>query len=118
MIFYKNIFISAILSAIILIVIIGLIMYYLKSKEVYPPVINACPDYYNLDASTNMCIRTSAWSESSIPTGSTGCESLDFTGQSYLLTGSSKGSGICNKKDKAEYCGVTWDGITNNFSIC
>ena len=118
MIFYKNIFISAILSAIILIVIIGLIMYYLKSKEVYPPVIGACPDFYNLDASTNMCTRTTAWDDASIPTGSTGCESLDFTGQSYLLPGSSKGSGICNKKDKAEYCGVTWDGITNNFSIC
>ncbi len=116
MIFYKNAFISAILSALLLIAIIGAVMFYLKNKQVYPPTISACPDYYDLDASTNMCTRSLAWGDP--PTGATGCESLDFTGQSYLLPGSSKGSGICNKKDKSEYCGVTWDGITNNFSIC
>jgi hypothetical protein len=115
MIFYKNVFISAVLSAILLIAIIGGVMYFLKNKEVYPPVINSCPDFYNLDSSNN-CIRSTAWG--SPPSGSTGCSILNFSDQSYLLPGSNEGSGICNKKNKAEYCGVTWDGITNNFSIC
>jgi hypothetical protein len=116
MIFYKNVLISTILSAIILIAIVGGIMFYFKNKEIYPPVIDACPDYYNLDASTNMCMRTSALGDP--PSTSSGCMSINFSDQSYLLPGSSVGSGICNKRDKATYCGATWDGITNNFSIC
>ena len=115
MIFYKNVLISTILSAILLVGIVGGVMFYFKNKQVYPPVINACPDYYNLDASNN-CIRTSAWGDP--PTSSVGCSILNFSDQSYLLPGSNAGSGICNKKDKATLCGVTWDGITNNFSIC
>ena len=114
MIFYKNVLISTILSALILIAIVGGIMFYFKNSQVYPPVIDACPDYYNFDASTNMCNRTTALD--SPPT--TGCNSINFTAKSYLLPGASAGSGICNKRDKATLCGATWDGITNNFSIC
>lgn len=116
MIFYKNVLISTILSAILLIAIVGGIMFYFKNMQVYPPVISACPDYYNLDPSSNLCIRSGAY-EDSIDLDPS-CMSLDFSGNSYLLPGSSVGSGICNKKDKANLCGATWDGITNNFSIC
>ena len=49
MIFYKNVLISTILSALILIAIVGGIMFYFKNSQVYPPVIDACPDYYNFD---------------------------------------------------------------------
>jgi len=118
MIFYKNVLISTILSALLLIAIVGAVMFYLKNKQEFPPAIGACPDYYDLDASTNMCNRTPAWGEPPESAGTTNCMTIDFTQQSYLLPGSSEGSGICNKKDIATKCGVTWDGITNNFSIC
>ena len=116
MIFYKNVLISTILSAILLIAIVGAIMFFFKNNEIYPPVIDACPDYYNFDASTNMCNRTTALDPP--PTTSSGCNSINFTTSQYLLPGASVGSGICNKRDKATLCGATWDGITNNFSIC
>ena len=115
MIFYKNVLISTILSAILLIAIVGGIMFFFKNKEIYPPVIDACPDYYNLDASTNTCIWTPALGD---PPTDPSCLSIKFTDPKYLVPGASVGSGICNKRDKATLCGATWDGITNNFSIC
>ena len=36
----------AIISLIILFIIIGVMLYYAKSKEIYPPVIADCPDYW------------------------------------------------------------------------
>jgi hypothetical protein len=112
MIFYKNVLISTILSAILFVAIVGGVMYYYKNKQIYPPVISACPDFYNLDGSNN-CIRTAAW-----PVGTSECSTLNFSDLSYLLPGTKTGSGICNKKNMATTCGVTWDGITNNSSIC
>jgi hypothetical protein len=141
MIFYKNVLISTILSALILLAIVGGVMFYYRSTQLYPPTINDCPDNYILN-SVGKCERTSlvtdpttdGWSTNGPPNTDEGkknaaygqkafldsnsCALLSFADNSYLLPGSSEGSGICNKKRVAEYCGATWDGITNNYSIC
>jgi hypothetical protein len=113
MIFYKNIFISAILSAILLLAIVGFIIYKYKDQEVYPPIISNCPDYYNLDAN-NKCVNTGVW----LLTDSANCESIDFSGNNYMAAGTDSTSGLCAKKNKATECKITWDGITNNSAIC
>jgi hypothetical protein len=118
MVFYKNVLMSVVITALVLLAIIGAVMYYLRNKQEYPAIIDGCPDYYNLDPSTNTCLRSSAWDAPPASAGTTNCMTIDFKEQSYLLPGSSEGSGICNKKNIAQNCGVTWDGITNNFSIC
>jgi len=113
MIFYKNIFISAILSAILLLAIVAFIIYYYRDQEVYPPILSNCPDYYNLDAN-NKCVNTGVWNLQD----TANCSTIDFSGNMYLAPGTDRTSGLCAKKKKASECRITWDGITNNSSIC
>jgi hypothetical protein len=112
MIFYKNIFISAILSAIILLVIIAVTMYYTKNKQLYPPILSRCPDFYYLDSS--YCVNSGTWTLND----ETKCDLLDFSKSEYNIQGTGPTSGLCAKKKLAVGCGISWDGITNNYSIC
>ena len=114
MIFYKNIFISAILSAIILLVIVAVTMYYTKNKQLYPPILSNCPDFYNLN-SDNKCVNSGVWN---LTEQGVGCDNVDFTGNEYNIQGTGETSGLCTKKNWANGCKVTWDGITSNYSIC
>jgi len=114
MIFYKNIFISAILSAIILLAIVAFIIYYYKDQEVYPPSVSNCPDYYNVDSESNECVNTGVWQLDNTEM----CERLDFSEDKYLVPGTDSTSGLCAKKNKANECNITWDGLTNNSTIC
>jgi hypothetical protein len=109
MIFYKNIFISTILSVIVLLGIVAYVMYTSKDKQIYPPMLSECPDYYNL-TSDGKCKNNGIWE--------TECDVLDFSGNEYKRTGLGSNSGLCAKKNKSNNCNITWDGITNNYSIC
>lgn len=112
MIFYKNIFISTILSVIILLGIVAYVMYNSKDKQIYPPILSNCPDYYNLN-DKGVCVNTGMWKISDQT-----CNNINFGESKYKVTGTGKDSGICAKKTKADDCKITWDGITNNYSIC
>ena len=113
--------ISTILSVVIFLGIVAYMMYYSKSKQIFPATISDCPDYY--DINDNICVSSSSiWS--GLPAG---CETIDFIEGSYLsgttpitynTPGKSASSGMCAKKLKAKSCGITWDGITNDTSIC
>ena len=113
MIFYKNIFISTILSVILLLGIVAYVMYNSKDKQIYPPMLSECPDYYNLDNAGN-CVNNGVWDikDDSI------CNGIDFSADEYKIPGTGANSGLCAKKNKANDCNITWDGITNNYSIC
>jgi hypothetical protein len=113
MIFYKNIFISAILSAIILLVIIAVVMYYTKKKQIFPPTISSCPDYYNIN-DNGECVNGETWTL----TDESKCNFINFETEEYTIQGTGPTSGICLKKRWADGCGISWDGITNNYSIC
>jgi hypothetical protein len=111
MIFYKNVFISTILSVILLLGIVVVVMYYTNNKQIYPPILSRCPDFYNLN-DNNLCVNSGVWNETS------GCDYMDFSGNEYNVQGVGPTSGLCKKKEWASGCKVTWDGITNNYSIC
>ena len=114
MIFYKNVLISTILSAILLLGIVAVVMYYTKNKQIYPPILSRCPDFYNLDVN-NKCVNSGVWDKDKLLTG---CDYMDFSGNAYNVQGTGAMSGLCEKQKWANDCKVSWDGITNNYSIC
>lgn len=118
MIFYKNLFISVILSVLLILIIMAIVMYQSKNKQIYPPVVQPCPDYYNTDGSGNCTANEYIWFVSDLNSSRTGlkCSKANFS----ELKGPGIGptSGMCSKKNWANDCGVSWDGITNNPAIC
>ena len=90
--------IAAILLAIILIIVLYLVKNS-KSKIVFPPYVDQCPDYWEV-VDTNKCKNVNDIGNCS--------GTVDFSAQKY--TGP---SGIQEKAKWARGCGVTWDGITN-----
>ena len=114
--------ISTILSVVLLLGLVAYMISSSKNVQIFPATINECPDYYDLNSS-NVCVaNTNVWNTSSM---SAGCSSINFksgqkwsTGVSYNTPGTGKSSGICAKKQKANSCKISWDGITNNTGIC
>jgi len=118
MIFYKNLFVSVILSVLLILVIMAIIMYRTKDKQIYPPVVQPCPDYYNTDGSGNCIANEYVWfvsSESSKKTGLS-CSKVNFS--EFKNPGIGVSSALCTKKNWANDCSVSWDGVTNNPAIC
>ena len=118
MIFYKNLFISVILSVLLILVIMAIVMYRSKHKQIYPPVFQPCPDYYNTDACGNCILNSSIWSIGPDTSKRTqmSCSNVNFSGLTNPGIGPS--SALCTKQQWAQDCFVSWDGITNNSSIC
>lgn len=99
----------AIISLIILFIIIGVMLYYAKSKEIYPPVIADCPDYWlsQQHGKKELCYNT-------LNIGKSSCnKTINFNNEKW------KGADhICKKKEWAKNCDLTWDGITNSSKQC
>ena len=148
MIYYRNLLISTILSVLILLAIVGYIMYKNKNQSTYPPVLTECPDYFslnkdgkcqsdgiwkNLPGPTEAVpaipeVKASAPGVTPVVAAvaavaavpyNEGCQIIDFkTNKKYELPGAGINSGLCYKKKKAQECNITWDGLTNNYTIC
>ena len=118
MLWYKNLFISTILSVLLLLAIMAAVMYFSNKKQIYPAVYQPCPDYYNTDACGNCTINTSVWKIDQVSSSRTdmSCNTVNFTNIKNPGTGPM--SGLCVKQKWAQDCTVTWDGITNNSALC
>ena len=85
-------------------------MLYTNAKE-YPPTQAQCPDYW-IDMSGG--IGTGGYCINTKNLGKGECSNrMNFN--TGLWTGD---DGLCNKKKWAKACDLTWDGITNNPSVC
>lgn len=76
----------------------------------YPPVVAECPDYWLdlSDGSGNKCVNK----QSNL--GNSDCaKTMSFSDSSW-----SGELGLCRKKQWAQKCNLTWDGITNNNHTC
>ena len=107
---FKNIIvIIAVITLIILFIIFGVMLYYAKSKEIYPPVTADCPDYWlsKQQGNKQLCINH-------LHLGKDSCnKTINFNTEKW------KGvDHICNKKQWANNCDLTWDGITNSSKQC
>jgi hypothetical protein len=84
---------------------IGITLYMQKKNIKYPPVIANCPDYW--DVSGNLCIN-------SMNLGNSQCHApMNFTTAQW-----SGNSSMCKKKQWANSCDMTWDGISDRVDIC
>lgn len=104
---------TIIIAFIILSVCLVLIAYSLsqvKNNAQYPPVVADCPDYWldMSDGTGGNCINKHA------DLGLTSCEKkMDFSKPFW-----SGELGMCRKKQWAQKCNLTWDGVTNNNHAC
>ena len=104
--FQKIVLVVATVFLVFILIVVGITLYSHHTDVKFPPVISACPDYW--DISNNVCHNTHP---TEIPSS---CgNNIDFNSPSY------KGhNGDCNKAKYARQCGLTWQGITTNPNIC
>ena len=106
MTFRKIILGVAIILLIIALVMIGMSIANSKYNQKFPPIVAECPDYWTRSG-TN-CVNSKKL-------GGPNCHrNMDFT-NSAQWTGT---NGMCNKKNWAKGCHITWDGVTNNVNAC
>jgi hypothetical protein len=100
--FQKMTLIIAGVLLLICIVILILIFVFPNTKQVWPPMIANCPDYFiDLNGDGSECVNN-------IPIN-TNCNNIPnfTTDPQYLGSG-----GNCAKYNWANQCKLTWDGIT------
>jgi len=108
--FQSTVLIIAVILLSIFLIMIGISLYRNKHTYQYPPVVANCPDYW-LDESNGTSIKCS----NSKNLGKKGCpKTFDFSAPFW-----SSDKGLCMKKNIANRCELTWDGVTNNSStVC
>ena len=124
--YYKKLFLGVIIVVLIILILLGIVMNNANKNQMYPPVYPTCPDYYSTNSDFNCVANTSVWGNIPTITGVTGfnvknpsCSLLDLSSNTiFNAAGSGPKSGLCAKKTWANQCGVSWDGISNNNSIC
>ena len=116
--FQKSVATVAIVILIITLCFIGIALYRQAYNSDYPPVLANCPDYW--DVSGNLCInsripplgRTNA-ACTDIASVCKGTQCMDFTKPQW-----NNASSKCQKYHWAKTCNLTWDGISDNASLC
>lgn len=104
---------------ILVLVVIGILMYYFSKKSDFPPVVSECPDYWNVESSNEdgdsktVCKNVLKINPNSV-SQSNNCAMVN----PINFVGPSDDDTICNKYKWATKCGVVWDGVTNNNASC
>ena len=111
--FYKSLLIGTLVSLIIVLAIMGVILGNYSSNQNFPPEHSMCPDYYTINSSNVCKVNSDIYS-----TVKADCMNKNFNDAVYSIGGTGPLSGLCKKKQWANDCGVSWDGITNNADIC
>jgi hypothetical protein len=107
--FQNIVMVVAIIMLMICLTLVGVSLYNQKYTTAFPPVVADCPDYW-LDKSNG----DSSNCENVKNLGKDSCaKTMNFSTSSW--TGD---TGQCNKSRWARACDLTWDGITNNSSVC
>lgn len=127
------------LIAIILFVFVVLFLYFTISKDkynVYPPVVNTCPDFWTMDASGRCIVPNITLENGNVgsftkekaslspvtygffdASGSSSFQSdaIDFRDSRWISLG---GSSLCNQKKWANQYNIFWDGVSNYNGKC
>ena len=105
--FQKIVLYSAIIILIVALVIIGLTLSYSKEKQIWPPIVPDCPDYWTIDGSGNNATCVNMKDLGSCPKGNNNHQKVNFNQAPYVGS-----TGNCAKFNWAKACGISWDGIT------
>ena len=100
--FKKMTLIVAGILLLICIAIIILIFLFPNTKQVWPPMVANCPDYF-VDKNGDGSICTTTFN---LGNGRCG-QNILFTDPKYIGSNAK-----CEKYNTATNCGITWDGIT------
>ena len=106
--FQSTVMFIAVVLLIIVLIFIGISLYRNKQHFQYPPVAANCPDYW-LDESNGdgvKCVHPKNLGKKECP------KKLDFSAPFW-----SSDKGLCMKKNMANRCDLTWDGVTNNNTM-
>lgn len=106
--FQKIVLFIAIIILIILLVFIGIALYYMNASTEWPPMVPQCPDYWDADGSGNNTTCTNIQDLGSCPAQS-GQKHLIMNFNSPAFSGANS---ACTKYTWAQKCNVSWDGIT------
>ena len=107
---FQNIVMTvAIIMLIICLILIGVALYNQKYTTAFPPVVADCPDYWldKSDGDSSNCVNVKNLGKDSCS------KTMDFSASTW--TGE---NGPCNRSRWAKACDLTWDGVTNNSSVC
>ena len=119
--FQNTVMTIALVLFIVIMIFIGSVLYQNKFGKEFPPVIGTCPDYWinkevtfnnNNNNNNNEYKMQKCFNQKNL--GKPECsKNMDFS--SDYWNGS---DGDCRKYKWAKSCDITWDGITNNPSLC
>lgn len=109
----KTVFISTIVILVFTLSLVAYILKITKKKYIYPPYINNCPDYYQLNSFGDCYDKNNIFNKNDNK-----CYIENFNKALYQNSGTGAESGLCKKKRWATNCNVSWDGITNNSELC
>ena len=104
--FQKMTLIIACIILLICIVIILMVFLFPNTKQVWPPLVSNCPDYFiDEKGDGSQCRNTLKLGRGDTCNGVNGL--YNFNISPYIGSG-----GNCAKYNWANDCGLTWDGIT------
>lgn len=106
--FQTTVLFVATVILLVVLVVIGFALYKTKTSGVLP-ILGDCPDYWiaKNDGTNNLCLNVKNLGRNECP------KSMNFNQSPWLGD-----SGLCNKSKWAKACDLTWDGITNDNTLC
>ena len=124
--FYTIVVLIASIILILCLIVMGLLMQKSKSKFVFPPTSNPCPDNWKVKG--NLCLipsgnvgKITSSNINTFMTDTPGIENIggnSLDGQTTIDFGNSgwtsNGISVCKKQKWANMYDITWDGISNN----
>ena len=101
--FQQTVVIIAIIILILCLPFSAIALHNHQKKVAYPPIVASCPDYW-IEDENGTCTPGPNFPNANLQES---CKSLN-----------SKNMSKCDKHRWAKGCDLTWDGISNNTSLC
>ena len=112
--FKKTLLMVASVVLIITLIWLGVMMSSESKAAEWPPKVSACPDFWQEQSGTNSDGTEFVKCNNIQGLGKSTCKkNMDFS--TTMWSGSEGG---CRKSNWAKGCDLTWDGVTNNPTIC
>tara|TARA_B100000073_G_C23520225_1_gene487575 strand:- start:254 stop:574 length:321 start_codon:yes stop_codon:yes gene_type:complete len=102
--FQKIVLYIALAVLIVTLVVVFMMLYYSTSKVDFPPVIGKCPDFFVISSDGSSCENRAGISGG-----------VTWTNDPLNEATNER---LCEIKNLLNADNLTWDGITNNDSIC
>jgi uncharacterized membrane protein YraQ (UPF0718 family) len=100
--FQRKLIVISLIFLVVLLLLMGYVLYYLKKTSPWPPEISKCPDYWK-QTGDGICQNT-------LNLGNGKCENtMDFSSSDW-----NGANGLKKKSEWAKNCGVIWDGISGD----